>query len=310
MATGAVGALRFVKSAARAAALVKDYTRHSILVGDQATAFAVAMGLEYSSLTTQASAELHRDWERNKCQPNFRAGVIPKARTSCGPYSRAPAHHDSHSPLRNVPMRSQPAQTLFLHARNDATRSLASDTPRSRHVAQDHEVPRFLGQFMGSDSQVVGISGGPRRVQFPARSAASESFLHEVERPGRRCGMGWPGPGAHDTIAILATDTSGNTAAATSTNGNCGKVPGRVGDAAIPGAGAYAVTGVGACGATGDGDIMMRFLPCYRVCPTLPRSISWHDYNSSNRCFWEASSQPCCLVIYVLLHDRSYLGAL
>lgn len=43
------------------------------------------------------------------------------------------------------------------------------------------------------------------------------------------------------------------------------QVPGRVGDAAVPGAGAYADSEVGGCGATGDGDVHMRFLPCYQV---------------------------------------------
>jgi hypothetical protein len=35
----------------------------------------------------------------------------------------------------------------------------------------------------------------------------------------------------------------------------------RVGDGPIVGAAAYADDDVGACGATGDGDVMMRFLP-------------------------------------------------
>lgn len=34
-----------------------------------------------------------------------------------------------------------------------------------------------------------------------------------------------------------------------------------MGDGAIVGASAYADDEVGACGATGDGDVMMRFLP-------------------------------------------------
>lgn len=37
----------------------------------------------------------------------------------------------------------------------------------------------------------------------------------------------------------------------------------RVGDGPIPGSSSYADDEVGACGATGDGDIMMRFLPWY-----------------------------------------------
>lgn len=35
----------------------------------------------------------------------------------------------------------------------------------------------------------------------------------------------------------------------------------RVGDSPIMGAGAYAMNGVGGAVATGDGDVMMRFLP-------------------------------------------------
>ena len=50
---GAVGGLRNIKSAAQAAALVKDHTKHSLLVGEQAGAFAAEMGLPWSSLTTQ-----------------------------------------------------------------------------------------------------------------------------------------------------------------------------------------------------------------------------------------------------------------
>lgn len=42
------------------------------------------------------------------------------------------------------------------------------------------------------------------------------------------------------------------------------QVPGRVGDAAIPGGGAYAAPW-GACGSTGDGDLHIRFQPCLLV---------------------------------------------
>lgn len=68
---------------------------------------------------------------------------------------------------------------------------------------------------------------------------------------------------------MVLADADGHFAAGTSTNGMTFKVPGRVGDAPIPGAGTYAVTGVGGCGATGDGDVMMRFLPCYQAVESL-----------------------------------------
>lgn len=69
----------------------------------------------------------------------------------------------------------------------------------------------------------------------------------------------------HDTIGIIALDINGKIAAGTSTNGAKNKIEGRIGDSPIPGAGAYADQEVGAAAGTGDGDIMMRFLPRYRL---------------------------------------------
>ncbi|MGB1606208.1 MAG: N(4)-(beta-N-acetylglucosaminyl)-L-asparaginase, partial [Promethearchaeia archaeon] len=69
----------------------------------------------------------------------------------------------------------------------------------------------------------------------------------------------------HDTIGMIAIDKLGNLAAGTSTNGANHKVAGRVGDAAVPGAGAYVDNDVGAATGTGDGDIMMRFLPAFQA---------------------------------------------
>ncbi|KAM8711093.1 hypothetical protein ACLKA7_000256 [Drosophila subpalustris] len=65
----------------------------------------------------------------------------------------------------------------------------------------------------------------------------------------------------HDTIGMIAIDVHEHIHVGTSTNGARHKIPGRVGDSPIPGAGGYADNEVGAAVATGDGDIMMRFLP-------------------------------------------------
>ncbi|KOX75637.1 N(4)-(Beta-N-acetylglucosaminyl)-L-asparaginase [Melipona quadrifasciata] len=67
----------------------------------------------------------------------------------------------------------------------------------------------------------------------------------------------------HDTIGVVAIDSNGHIAAGTSTNGAKNKIPGRIGDSPIAGAGAYADQKVGAAAGTGDGDIMMRFLPTF-----------------------------------------------
>lgn len=69
--------------------------------------------------------------------------------------------------------------------------------------------------------------------------------------------------GNHDTIGMIVINSKGHVVAGTSTNGANHKIPGRVGDSPIPGAGGYADSEVGAAVGTGDGDIMMRFLPSF-----------------------------------------------
>ncbi|KAG8592044.1 hypothetical protein GDO81_000386 [Engystomops pustulosus] len=70
---------------------------------------------------------------------------------------------------------------------------------------------------------------------------------------------------SHDTIGMIAVDRSGFVATGTSTNGASHKIPGRVGDSPMIGAGSYADSSVGGAAATGDGDTMMRFLPSYQA---------------------------------------------
>ena len=129
------------------------------------------MGFEETSLSSDASKEIHEEWLANKCQPNFWKNVEPDSSKVCGPYA----------PLA------------------DAT----STQSTNRAVSEKH----------------------------------------------------------HDTIGMIAIDASGRIAAGTSTNGAQFKIAGRVGDTAIPGAGAFVDPEVGAAAATGDGDVMMRFLP-------------------------------------------------
>ncbi|XP_016957910.1 putative N(4)-(beta-N-acetylglucosaminyl)-L-asparaginase GD10667 [Drosophila biarmipes] len=69
------------------------------------------------------------------------------------------------------------------------------------------------------------------------------------------------GPDNHDTITMAAIDVEGKIHVGTSTNGLRYTLPGRVGDAPLPGSGAYADNEVGAAITTGDGDTLMRFLP-------------------------------------------------
>lgn len=60
---------------------------------------------------------------------------------------------------------------------------------------------------------------------------------------------------------MVSIDSFGNIASGTSTNGARLKIPGRIGDSPITGSGSYVDQEVGGAAATGDGDVLMRFLP-------------------------------------------------
>jgi beta-aspartyl-peptidase (threonine type) len=62
----------------------------------------------------------------------------------------------------------------------------------------------------------------------------------------------------HGTVGAVALDCAGNLAAATSTGGRTNKLPGRVGDSPIIGAGTYANNATAAVSATGEGEYFMQ----------------------------------------------------
>jgi isoaspartyl peptidase/L-asparaginase-like protein (Ntn-hydrolase superfamily) len=71
--------------------------------------------------------------------------------------------------------------------------------------------------------------------------------------------------GHHGTVGAVALDSHGNLAAATSTGGYTGKMPGRVGDSPIIGAGTYADNRSCAVSGTGLGEAFMRGVLAYDV---------------------------------------------
>ncbi|XP_068043127.1 N(4)-(beta-N-acetylglucosaminyl)-L-asparaginase isoform X2 [Anomalospiza imberbis] len=155
MEVGAVADLRRVKNAIGVARKVIEYTKHTLLVGESASLFAVRMGFPYEDLTTQKSLSLYSEWLNQSCQPNYWKNVVPDSSKSCGPYKRR------------------------------------------------------------------------EEVSYKEEHTSSQRSIHN-----------------HDTIG----------------NNFC-----RVGDSPIAGAGSYADSTAGGAAATGDGDIMMRFLPSYQA---------------------------------------------
>jgi len=69
----------------------------------------------------------------------------------------------------------------------------------------------------------------------------------------------------HGTTNVLAVDANGDVAGITTTSGMAWKVPGRIGDSPIIGAGLYVDNAVGAAGATGRGEDVIKACASYYI---------------------------------------------
>ncbi len=78
----------------------------------------------------------------------------------------------------------------------------------------------------------------------------------------------------HDTIAMLGVDAAGNLYGGCSTSGWGYKLPGRVGDSPIVGGGLYVDNEVGAAGATGLGENVMRYCGSFLVVEMMRNGAS------------------------------------
>ncbi len=102
----------------------------------------------------------------------------------------------------------------------------------------------------------------PAYFLTPARQ---ESLARELER--RASGAPDDGDAArkHGTVGAVALDCHGHLAAATSTGGMTAKMPGRVGDSPVIGAGTFADDATCAVSATGHGEFFIRYAVAHEI---------------------------------------------
>lgn len=95
----------------------------------------------------------------------------------------------------------------------------------------------------------------------------------EAERAGRLGPDTYGRPEKVDTVGAVAIDDAGGLAAGSSTGGVFGKLPGRVGDSPVFGAGFYASRKAAVVG-TGVGELFLETLACARVGDLIERGAS------------------------------------
>jgi beta-aspartyl-peptidase (threonine type) len=105
----------------------------------------------------------------------------------------------------------------------------------------------------------------------PSQQSLERYRVLSKDREGRLKIRLWRRIQEGNTVGAAALDSGGVPAAAVSTGGKWLKLPGRVGDSAILGAGVYADSRSGASSATGEGEEIIKNSLCYRACDYLKK---------------------------------------
>jgi beta-aspartyl-peptidase (threonine type) len=138
-----------------------------------------------------------------------------------------------------------------------AVQRIANPISLSRYVME--RTPHHL--LVGPGAEQFAAEQGFPLVDQANLWANREKYVAATEKPK-----------AGDTVGAVALDKMGNIAVAVSTGGLSGKLPGRVGDSPIAGAGGYADNQLGAACSTGVGEGIIRALLTFRAVELLTTS--------------------------------------
>jgi N4-(beta-N-acetylglucosaminyl)-L-asparaginase len=129
----------------------------------------------------------------------------------------------------------------------------------------------------------------------------------------------WEGRRNYGTINCCALDASGNLSGVTSTSGLAFKVPGRVGDSPIIGAGLYVDNDVGAAGSTGRGEAVIKICGSLTVVEHMRRGLAPKDAcletlrrvvgNTVEKRLLDAEGRPDFNVNFYAINKRGEYGA-
>lgn len=141
------------------------------------------------------------------------------------------------------------------------TRRIRNPVRLARAVMESSPYVCLMGEGAEAWAQGLGfelVDGStfvtPRRLQALRRLQAGQPTGEPVDEADR-----------HGTVGAVAVDAKGHLAAATSTGGLTNKLPGRLGDSPVIGAGTYACDATCAVSATGHGEHFMRLVFAHRI---------------------------------------------
>jgi beta-aspartyl-peptidase (threonine type) len=144
-----------------------------------------------------------------------------------------------------------------------AVQSYANPISIARRVLEQTDHHLLVGPGAEAFAATQGFAAIDNRMLIVER----EQTLYEEFRSGQRALT--DDFGVHDTVGAVVLDRSGRLVAGNSTGGVSFSLPGRVGDAPLPGVGFYADSRWGAVACTGWGEQIMRAGLALRVMQQL-----------------------------------------
>jgi N4-(beta-N-acetylglucosaminyl)-L-asparaginase len=236
-AAGSVGGVREIKNVCLVARKVYEHTGHVMLVAEGAQRFAVDLGFPRENLLTEDARRIWMLWKENNSQQDW-----------WGPAMDQPGWKD---PYAGKPA---PKPTMDLHGLS----SLREDSPVQSAIATApalrpgavprHPTPQWAETIRVRTQKLVNMAAD-LGIAPKDRLYAAEQVL-------------WPTTG---TIHVSAVNAKGEISGATTTSGLAWKLPGRLGDSPILGAGSWTDQDVGSAGATGSGEENIKVVGAHTI---------------------------------------------
>jgi N4-(beta-N-acetylglucosaminyl)-L-asparaginase len=214
---GSVGGVRDIKNVCLVARKVYEHTGHVMLVAEGAQRFALDLGFPKENLLTDDARKIWMLWKENNSQMDW-----------WGPSMTQPAWKD---PYAGKPA---PKPTMDLHGLSSVN---PQSTPAGPGPIPRHPTPEWAETIRSRTQKLVNMAAD--------LGIAPEDRLYAAEQ------VLWPTTG---TIHVSVVNSKGEISGATTTSGLAWKLPGRLGDSPILGAGSYTDQDVGSAGATGSGE--------------------------------------------------------
>ncbi|MGA8111661.1 MAG: isoaspartyl peptidase/L-asparaginase, partial [Acidobacteriaceae bacterium] len=280
-AAGSVGGVRNIKNVCLVARKVYQHTGHVMLCAEGAEQFAVDLGFPRENLLTDDARKIWMLWKENNSQMDWWGPSMTEPGWK-DPYAGRPAPKpsmDLHG-LSSLDPNSVPSRSTLREA-GGAQRTSAdpnperSEGPRGLRLANQSEgsqgsllsgvIPRHPTPEWAETIRVR----AQKLVQMAADlGIAPEDRLYAAEQ------ILWPTTG---TIHVSVVNPKGEISGATTTSGLAWKLPGRLGDSPILGAGSWTDQDVGSAGATGSGEENIKVVGAHTIVELMRHGMDPKD---------------------------------